>query len=188
MEILGLDRFAKVGNIGKAHALSGQLKLSFDHACKADALSKLNHLFVDCVSPPIPFFIESIKQAPQPDFYLVQFESVKTKEEAKTLTDSNLYLLQEEVDRYFNTEEDMNPPASNMIDLVGFTITDKNLGTIGVIEDVTEMPQQFLATVSYQEREVMVPLNDHLIEQIHQDQQVIYVNLPEGLLDVYLGE
>jgi 16S rRNA processing protein RimM len=41
--------------------------------------------------------------------------------------------------------------------------------------------------VMYQEREILFPLSDDLIEEIDQDKSTLYVNLPEGLVELYLN-
>ncbi|RYG05892.1 MAG: 16S rRNA processing protein RimM, partial [Chitinophagaceae bacterium] len=48
-------------------------------------------------------------------------------------------------------------------------------------------PQQFIATVLYKETEIMFPLNEDIIVEIDDEEETILVNLPEGLLDVYLS-
>ena len=41
-----------------------------------------------------------------------------------------------------------------------------------------------MAIVQYQGKEILLPLNTHLIELIEEDSKTIVVNLPEGLLDL----
>lgn len=186
MTILGPDRFAIVGKIGKAHALAGELKASFDYTLKEGAISQLSHLFIDVVSPPIPFFIETIKPAPQEGFYLVNFESITNKEEAAQLTNTNIAFLKEEVEQYFVLPNESTSPFDEETDLVGFTMIDRNLGNLGSIDNIMEMPHQLLAQMEVKGQEVMIPLTEATTEQIDEYDQVIYTNLPEGLLDIYL--
>jgi len=40
--------------------------------------------------------------------------------------------------------------------------------------------------VSYQNKEIMFPLNEDMIVEIDEDEETILVDLPEGLLDIYL--
>ena len=56
----------------------------------------------------------------------------------------------------------------------------------GEIIAVNEYPQQFIATVLYKKTEIMFPLNEDIIVEIDDEEETILVNLPEGLLDVYL--
>jgi len=188
MTILGPDRFAIVGKIGKAHGLAGELKLSFHYPLQEGALSQLSYLFVEVVSPPVPFFMESIKPAPQADFYLVKFESVRHKEDAARLTNTNIKLLKEEVEQYFLLPDESSLPIDEEIELAGFTVIDRNLGKLGSIDEIMNMPQQILAQIKVKGQEVMIPLTEETIEQMDEGEQVVYTDLPAGLLDVYLEE
>jgi 16S rRNA processing protein RimM len=71
-------------------------------------------------------------------------------------------------------------------DLEGFTAHDEKLGELGVILSVQEFPQQFVATVNYQNKEILFPLNEDFIVEIDEEEQLLYLDLPDGLLDVYL--
>ena len=72
-------------------------------------------------------------------------------------------------------------------DLKGFTATDETEGLLGEITAVNEFPQQFVATVVFKEKEVLFPLNEDMIVKIDQDLKTLVVNLPEGLIDLYLN-
>lgn len=71
-------------------------------------------------------------------------------------------------------------------DLKGYLVSDENHGELGEITEVNEYPQQFVATVIYQEKEIMFPLNDDLIVEIDEEESILRVHLPDGLLDIYL--
>ena len=66
--------------------------------------------------------------------------------------------------------------------------SDKNHGELGEIIEVHEYPQQYIATVPYRFREVMFPLNDEIIQSIDEEQKILYIRLPDGLLEVYLNQ
>ncbi|NJN33618.1 MAG: hypothetical protein HC817_04545 [Saprospiraceae bacterium] len=66
---------------------------------------------------------------------------------------------------------------------VGYTLFDYGK-KIGIIEDVIEFPQQLMATVNIDNREVLVPLNEHFVKNCDDVQREIYLELPEGILDL----
>ena len=71
-------------------------------------------------------------------------------------------------------------------DLLGFLVIDEEHGELGEIVDVTEMPQQFIATVELEEgKQLMFPLSEDLILGIDAEEEIIEVDLPEGLVDLY---
>lgn len=69
-------------------------------------------------------------------------------------------------------------------DLIGFTADDLHKGDLGEILDVQEYPQQFIATLKYQEKEVLIPLNEAFIAEIDMDKKAVHFDLPEGLLEL----
>ena len=68
--------------------------------------------------------------------------------------------------------------------LAGFTIVDLELGELGRIIEVIEFPQQEMAVISHNKNEIFIPINENLIEKIDKEKQYIYMNLPEGILDI----
>ncbi|WP_448636141.1 ribosome maturation factor RimM [Pedobacter panaciterrae] len=72
-------------------------------------------------------------------------------------------------------------------DLKGFVVFDETHGELGEIIEVNEYPQQFVATVAYQSKEILFPLNDDMIVEIDEDEGTMLVDLPEGLLDIYIN-
>ena len=73
-----------------------------------------------------------------------------------------------------------------LFDLVGFTAIDEYEGELGEVIDVQEYPQQIIATVNFKGAEVLFPLNEEIIVGIDVVKEILNVDLPEGLLDIYL--
>ena len=73
-----------------------------------------------------------------------------------------------------------------LMDLLGFIAVDEDEGELGKITDIQELPQQLIATVNYKECEVLFPLNEEIIKGIDVVKGIVRVDLPEGLLDIYL--
>ena len=51
------------------------------------------------------------------------------------------------------------------------------------MEDIFETPQQLLAQVTYQEKEILIPLNEDFIIKIDNKKKSISLQLPDGLID-----
>jgi 16S rRNA processing protein RimM len=68
--------------------------------------------------------------------------------------------------------------------LKGYKMMDDLLGELGDIQSVEAYPQQEIAIVNYQNKEVLIPLNEFVISDIDNDNQIVNVSLPEGLLDI----
>ncbi len=58
---------------------------------------------------------------------------------------------------------------------------------LGEILEVIEQPQQILCRLEISEKEVLIPINEQTLEKIDHAGKKLLLNLPEGLLEVYLG-
>lgn len=69
-------------------------------------------------------------------------------------------------------------------EILGFKIIDKSLGNIGVIDTFEHHPSNDLLVVKYNNKECLIPFAPELIINIDFENQVIEMDLPEGLLDL----
>ena len=110
----------------------------------------------------------------------MHFEDVPNREAALLLQSRSIFLR----------EQDLIPDVDRSVYdevleygfLEGFRMIDAVAGDIGVIQEVIEMPQQEMALIQYDGREVLIPLNQHFITNIDETGKTVNVNLPEGLL------
>lgn len=67
----------------------------------------------------------------------------------------------------------------------GFTVVDAEAGAIGTAVSINEMPGQHLLEVERENgKTVFIPVVDEFLEGLDEEERCIYVNLPEGLLDL----
>jgi 16S rRNA processing protein RimM len=165
-----------IGYITKTKGLKGEVQVYFEYDEPADLL--LESVFAEINGKLIPFFISTYKlQNNQTgNFY---FDDIDTIEKAQTLIRKKLYLS--------NSLKPVREDDEFLItDLKGFIVHDQTVGELGEIIEIHEYPQQFVAVVSYQFKEIMFPLNDDLILEIDEENGILKVDLPEGLIDLYL--
>ena len=68
--------------------------------------------------------------------------------------------------------------------LKGYTISDESNGEIGIIEEIIEMPQQEMAVLKLNKKEVLIPLNENLILEIDESKKIVTMDLPAGLVEL----
>jgi len=167
-----------IGYITKTKGLKGEVQIYFEYDEPLDLV--LDSVFAEINGKLVPYFVSSYKlQNNQTgNFY---FDDVDTIEKAQTLIRKKLYL-----------PETLKPVKDGdeflITDLKGFIVFDETAGELGEIIEIHEYPQQFVAVVPYKFIEIMFPLNDDLIVEINEEKGILKVNLPEGLIDLYLGE
>jgi len=170
------EDYFRVGTILKPKGLKGELHLYVDFDGLQDI--KFTSLFIEIAGKLVPYFVSSIKYLQKNAAYLI-LEDVDAIEKASPLVKKHIYLPNKLKPKKKKSE-------FTLMDLVGFTAVDENEGELGEITDVHEYPKQFIATVTYQGCEVLFPLNEEIIKSIDVVKEIVLVDLPEGLLDVYL--
>lgn len=166
-----------IGYITKTKGLKGELQLFFEY--DAPDLLDLDVVFAEINGKMVPFFVAAYKlqQNSTGNFY---FEDIDHIDKAQALVKKKVYLpLAKMPDR---SDEDFH-----YNDLQGFVVSDETHGELGEVIAVNEYPQQFVATVLYKGTEIMFPLNEDMIIEIDEDEETLLVDLPEGLLDIYLS-
>ena len=124
----------------------------------------------------IPYFIESTK-IKQDDETLVKLEGINSKEAASKYLQKKVWLLKSDFEKLVS--------AASPLSLLGFmVIADKE--KIGHVNEIIEQPHQVLLQVHYRDKEVLIPLHEKTLIKIARKSKEIYVDLPEGLLEIYL--
>jgi 16S rRNA processing protein RimM len=79
----------------------------------------------------------------------------------------------------------LSSDLGNDINLTGFKVLDKKIGEIGKVTDVLDIKENPLLTVlTNQNKEIYIPLNENFILGINPDDKIIYVEIPEDLLQL----
>jgi len=69
----------------------------------------------------------------------------------------------------------------------GYTLIDAHKGKIGVIAEMVEMPGQIMISILVNDKEVLLPFTDDLVDKVDVKNKTVYYNAPEGLIDIYLS-
>ncbi|WP_316807440.1 ribosome maturation factor RimM [Pedobacter agri] len=165
-----------IGYVTKTRGLKGEVQVFFEF----DEYEQLDFdvVFADMNGKLVPYFVaESKLQANKTGYF--NFDDVDHIDKAQPLLKKKLYLPLSQMPERDESE-------FFYTDLKGFMAIDETLGELGEILEVNEYPQQFIATVSYKETEILFPLNEDFIVEIDDEEKVLTLDLPEGLLDVYL--
>lgn len=166
----------EIGYIAKTKGLKGEVQVSFSYH-EPEKL-KLEAVFIEYDGKMIPHFVEAYK-IPQPLMGYFLFEDIDHIDKAKKIVHKKIYLAN-------RLKPKKNKDEFSFKDLESFTVTDVNKGLLGQITEVKAFPKQYIATLMYQKKEILFPLSDDLINEIDIDKQTIIINLPDGLIDIYM--
>ena len=161
----------KIGKLGKAHGVKGEISFLFDDDVfdRTDA----DYLVLDMDGILVPFFIEEYRFKTD-DNALMKFEGIDTQERARELTGCEVYFPRE-------MAEDENEQLS-WAAIVGFELVDVNTGkTAGRIASVDDATINILFEL---EDGKLIPASEELITQVDTKKQQIFIQLPEGILEL----
>lgn len=165
-----------IGYISKTRGLKGEVQMFFEFEDYNDL--DLEVVFVEVNKKLVPYFVDQVKMQNNSTAYAT-FEDVDHIDKAQALVRKKMYLPNDKM-------PERDPDDFRYSDLVGYLVIDEEHGELGEIIDVREMPQQFIATVEMEDgKELMFPLSDDLILGIDGEEEIIEVDLPEGLVDLY---
>jgi 16S rRNA processing protein RimM len=172
-----MSQYFSVGKLAATFGLKGELILKHSLG-NSPALERLDVIFLE--NGPdrfMPYFLEEVRIKGADEAYL-KVEGVDSKEQARLLAFREVWL--QEAD--FSRLAAMKAPIS----LLGFRLIsgDEDLGEI---VEVIQQPMQVLCMVILQGKEVLIPLHSETLQHVDNDLKQVHVQLPDGLLDVYLN-
>ena len=168
--------YFKIGKFVAAHGVKGELLLKHELG-KKTSLKGLQTIFIEEKKESfIPWFVEKTKIKNETEVF-VQLEGVATREAAIKLAQKEVWFAEADI-RKFSAK-------SSPINLLGYTIINKK-EPVGEILEIIEQPHQLLCRVEIKDKEVLVPLHESFLQGINHAKKQVNVELPEGLIEIYL--
>lgn len=165
-----------LGKITRRHGLQGNVILKLD-TDQPELYNKLESIFVEINGLLVPFFIEK-RSWSKHDTLIITFKN-STEQMVEQSLNKNVFL-----------------PLSSLPQLKGnqfyyhevrnFEIVDENNVSCGFIEAVNDQTAQHYFMANLNEKQVIVPLIKDWILEVNREDKKIKMQLPEGLLDVFL--
>ncbi len=166
--------FYSMGKITRPHGLKGALTLALGPEAPDD-LGTLDVLYVDRDGHLVPYFIETISVKGVKAY--IKFQDVDTHDQASAL--GGLDVLLPKASRPARGESEFYYD-----ELVGFAVHERDDHALGVVTDVMQSGLQRLLVVSHAEKEILIPITGPFIQKVDRAQRVIFVELPDGFLDI----
>ena len=168
----------EIGSVRKTHGTAGELKLVVHQGFESD-LESAEFIFIgESQKSAIPYEVEHLRGA---DF-IIALTGLSNKEDGASLRGKIVYLTADTVTQRQDHDEPTVDTEFNR--LVGFAIIDEALGELGMISGILSQPQNTLAQILHNGQEKLVPLNANLIRGVDFTKKIVFMNLPEGLLDL----
>jgi 16S rRNA processing protein RimM len=167
-----------LGRILKAHSLQGECKVYLD-VDDIEDYEEMESVYVLQGNKLTPFFVESFRIQSQ-TMALIRFKGIMDRTQAEELQGLEIYLPLDELPA-------LDEDQFYFHEIKDFTIVDAQLGTLGTVRRVEEFPAQPVIVMAYQNREVLIPIAGNIVGKVDRVAKTLSTNLPEGLLEIYLG-
>ena len=171
------NEYYYLGHITKPFGIKGQLCCYFD-TDEPEKYANLDAVFIDLDDEKLPYLIEYI-QYRGANTFVIKFADVD-EEEAKGLVKAELYLPLSEL-----------PPLTGnkfyFHEVIGFKVIDEEKGDVGTCQDFIDISHHPIMQIDHDGVEVLIPAIDEIFKKVDRENKTIYIQAPEGLIDVYLS-
>jgi 16S rRNA processing protein RimM len=172
------DELFLMGKIVRTFGSKGEVIFQTDTEILA-GIKKLESVFINLNENLVPFFIESLQIRPK-NQAIVKFHDIDNSSDSTELTGCSFYipkalLVKKKVSGIYSFE------------IEGYKVIDSLKGEIGNVSGILEMPQQSLLTIDFNGKEILVPLVDEFVKKVDKKNKVIYIDTPDGLIDLNMA-
>lgn len=176
METIPKTDCLEVGFFRKTHGVHGELVLEFDPRFES-SVEDANRFFVELEGLLVPFFlVEDGFRFKTNNSAILTFDDVETEKYAKRLVGQKVFL-------FLNQIID-NPEVVNSSQFIDFLLIDEIIGEIGIIKQIDNYSGNIVITVDYRGDELLVPFNDDFLIFVDEQNKILKLNLPEGLIEL----
>lgn len=167
--------YFRIGQALKSHGTGGQLRLLVEDRLKG-YIHPGTYVFFDLNGSKVPYLVNEVDDH---QHFVVRLVDVEAKQLSDLLAGKELWIPSDQIkERHRNSPRHVNEKWDD------YAIEDEFTGVIYPILRTEEFPQQLIAVIEVEGREVMVPLHDQLISDIDKVEKRIRMQIPEGLLDL----
>lgn len=166
-----------LGKIVKKYSFKGELLVKLD-TDDPSIYTKMESVFIEKNKSLIPFFIER-SSLHKSTLLRVKFEDIDSEEDADKLLKSELYLPLEFLPQLTGNKFYYH-------EIVGFEAEDLSFGLVGIVKGVNDTTNQAILEIDRNGSEILIPLIDDFIKSVDRELKKIILEVPEGLIDIYL--
>ncbi len=166
-----------LGKIVSKFSFKGEVLIKLD-TDEPEEYTGMESVFVDYNENLVPFFIER-SGLHRSTLLRVKFEDVDSEEDAEDIMKCDVYLPLSQL-------PELDGDKFYFHEIIGFTVEDIHYGTVGKITAINDSTAQSRFEIDKNGQQVLIPLNDEFIEKLDKKNKIIFVNTPEGLIDLYL--
>lgn len=163
-----------IGQITKPHGVNGEMSFSFT----TDIFDReeVPFFIFEMEGLLVPFFLDEYRFKGSRTA-LLKLNGITSDDQARNFAGLTVFLPKNYLEKVEDTEIELDYFA-------GFSLVDDEKGLLGVISEVDQTTDNVLFVIPTKADELLIPAGEEYIREIDHEKKIIYVNLPEGLLDL----
>ncbi len=166
-----------LGKIVRKYSFKGELLIKLD-TDEPQMFTEMESVFVEKNKNLIPFFVER-SSLHKSTLLRVKFEDIDSESDADSLMGLHLFLP-------LNMLPKLTGNRFYFHEIIGYTIEDTAFGQVGVVKGVNDGTAQALFEIDRDGKEILIPINDDIIKNVDRDSKTILLEVPAGLIELYL--
>jgi len=170
--------FRLTGALTKTNRKTGEITVLLEKNQPAIE-NDLKYIFIEIDGGMVPFAIAEIGVV-SPEYFRVLLQDYSEPDRVQRFIGCKVFLP---------SSQTTPTSKSQLIDfdeIIGYKIYNENNTFIGIVKDVLESPEQKILQIFRNKKEILIPLVDEFILGFDQEQKNIHLDLPYGLVDLYL--
>jgi len=173
------DEAYYLGKIVKRYGIKGELLAKID-TDEPESYENTEVIFLDINGKLVPYFLNKATLHKATTLRL-DFEDINNLEDADNLIGKEIYLPLKDL-------PELTGNKFYFHEIIGFDAVDKKRGKIGKISAVNDTsPQHYFIIKNEDDKEILIPVSDDVIEKVDRANKQIIFDTPEGLIDIYIG-
>ena len=165
-----------LGKLTKSHGIHGETVLKLGNILLGD-IKEMESVFVEIDGLLVPFFIEYYHES-NPTTLLIKFVDRNSIEDITDLLSCNLF-----IEKKF-LHQNRKQQNESLEDLVNYDAFDEKTGKIGKILDYLPVKNNPLFSIQKSGKEVLIPATKDFIQSIDKKQMIVFMSIPDELLNL----
>lgn len=166
-----------LGTLSKPHGYKGHMVIIAESSLPDD-FEDWESVFVEIDGLLVPFLFDDVNHT-HDDSAIVRFEDYENIDLINELLHCRVYAP-------LNKFRKKKGRRFEISDLEGYNVIDSTHGEIGVVSEILDYNQNVLLRIDKKGQEILIPAQEPIVENIDSKKKIIYINAPEGLLDINL--
>ncbi len=169
-------KLTEIAQVAKIHGLNGHLSLKFADNFSEVLFDEEIPVFFLIEGLPVPFFVEDYRNSG--GYTATKFRYIDNSETAEKYIGCRVFVFEDDIPDYEDSDEEL--------EFIGYKVFDAKYGYIGCISDFNLIPGNPVFETDFNGKTIIIPYSEDIVVDINDDKQEIYIEAPDGLIDLYM--